>query len=84
MSIAHPEPVESVSSTLREDGAHEESELGNYAHASGKNNEYPLELARTKSIAETLSLPREIIFVAIVCSAQLLTRELFTHAQIHE
>ncbi|KAL5370880.1 hypothetical protein PMIN06_012823 [Paraphaeosphaeria minitans] len=33
-----------------------------------------MELARTKSIAETLSLPREIIFVAIVCSAQLLTQ----------
>jgi hypothetical protein len=38
-----------------------------------------LELARTKSVAETLSLPREIIFVAIVCSAQLLTRKYFLH-----
>ena len=36
---------------------------------------YEMDLARTKSIAETLSLPREIIFVAIVCSAQLLTRK---------
>lgn len=34
-----------------------------------------LELSRTKSIAETLSLPHEIAFIATVCSAQLLTRE---------
>jgi hypothetical protein len=39
-----------------------------------------MELARTKSIAETLSLPREIIFVAIVCSAQLLTRKAVFHS----
>lgn len=36
---------------------------------------HEMDLARTMSIAETLSLPREIIFVAIVCSAQLLTRK---------
>lgn len=39
----------------------------------------PLELTRTKSIVETLSLPHEIVFVAIVCSAQLLTRESCSH-----
>ncbi|KAF1975703.1 MFS general substrate transporter [Bimuria novae-zelandiae CBS 107.79] len=33
-----------------------------------------MELKRTTSIAETLSLPREIIFVTIVCSAQLLAQ----------
>lgn len=31
-------------------------------------------LARTKSIAEQLSLPHEIAFVAIVCMAQFFTR----------
>lgn len=51
--------------------------------SDGENRENEMELARTKSIAETLSLPREIIFVAIVCSAQLLTRKAhisFRHA----
>lgn len=43
---------------------------------SGGEKRREMELARTMSIAETLSLPREIIFVAIVCSAQLLTRKL--------
>jgi len=44
--------------------------------SSSENNDkaQPLDLTRIESIADTLSLPREIIFVAIVCSAQLLTR----------
>jgi len=42
-------------------------------HEAGERNE--MELARTKSIAETLPLWREIIFVAIVSNAQLLTRK---------
>lgn len=32
-------------------------------------------LARTKSIAEKLSLPHEIAFVSLVCMAQFFTRE---------
>lgn len=39
-----------------------------------------MDLTRTKSIVETLSLPREIGFVAIVCSAQLLTRKTVFHS----
>ena len=41
--------------------------------AESQQNE--MQLARIKSVAGTLSLPREIIFVAIICSAQLLTRK---------
>ena len=34
-----------------------------------------LDLVRTKSIAETLALPHEVAFVAIVCMAQFFTRK---------
>jgi hypothetical protein len=37
-------------------------------------------LAKTKSIAETLSLPHEIAFVSIVCMAQFMTRTLLSLA----
>lgn len=37
-----------------------------------------MDLTRTMSIAETLSFPREAIFVSIVCSAQLATRKYIT------
>jgi hypothetical protein len=52
---------------------------GDVVPSEGKEGN-EMELARTKSIAETLSLPREIIFVAIVCSAQLLTRKAVLHS----
>lgn len=44
-----------------------------FASPEEKTND--MNLARTVSIAETLSFPHEAIFVAIVCSAQLATRE---------
>jgi hypothetical protein len=34
-----------------------------------------LEMAKTKSIAETLSLPHEIAFVTVICMAQFMTRK---------
>jgi hypothetical protein len=49
--------------------------------SDAESQENEMQLARTKSVAETLSLPREIIFVAIICSAQLLTRK--AHVLLH-
>ncbi|KAK3208605.1 hypothetical protein GRF29_77g1274899 [Pseudopithomyces chartarum] len=49
------------------------SECGR-CESDAESQENEMQLARTKSVAETLSLPREIIFVAIICSAQLLTQ----------
>lgn len=45
-----------------------------------EDEENDMDLTRTKSgvsIAETFSLPREIIFVATICMAQVMTRKSF-------
>lgn len=50
---------------------------GNVQATSGEQREGESPVARTEtntSIAETLSLPHEIAFVGLVCTAQLTTR----------
>jgi hypothetical protein len=61
-----------------------ENEEALASNSANQEKEDTLELGRTKSVAESLSLPREIIFVAIVCSAQLLTREYFLYKYDNE
>jgi hypothetical protein len=44
-------------------------------------------LVRTKSavsIAETLSLPRELLFVSVICMAQFMTRKYTLHPLIND
>ncbi|KAF2269522.1 MFS general substrate transporter [Lojkania enalia] len=68
----------SASSNVRLDLEYAEPTMSDTTNSPTETDEAakddPIELTRTKSIAETLSLPREILVVAIVCSAQLLTQ----------
>ena len=54
------------------DNDHEISQIQPDEHEDSKGNDTPL--TRTKSIAETLSLPHEIAFVSTVCMAQFFAR----------
>jgi hypothetical protein len=58
----------------------EKEELGNHGEGNtdlGAEQGEDLERSKsTKSIAETLSLPREAAFVFVICMAQFMTRSL--------
>jgi hypothetical protein len=63
------------------DNDHDDDHMQQVATGQCHENDEPIakaSLARTNSIAETLSLPHEIAFVAIVCMAQFFTRRLPT------
>lgn len=93
VSMEHPgeRPLRNVpllASTPKKE-EEDETEISRSASLSPTETEVPppsndtpqsdgLDLSRTKSIAQTLSLPHEIAFVALVCGAQL-----FTRAPIH-
>lgn len=57
-----------------------EKEGDQSADTDGSDGRHDIVKTETNtSIAETLSLPREILFVAVICLAQLFTRTYRTH-----
>ncbi|KAB2100720.1 Drug resistance protein [Alternaria gaisen] len=75
-----PDPtVEKLSSPPDSDldysDSHEDMDRHSFhASAHGSKQHQDLELAKTKSIAETMSPMREILFVGLLCSAQFVTQ----------
>jgi hypothetical protein len=60
------------SSTIAQHTAHQNTNFSNDPSADRKNDD--LELSKTKSIAQTLSPLHEVLFIAILCSAQFVTQ----------
>jgi len=54
--------------------SHEDMDRRNSAHSAHASKQQDLELAKTKSIAETMSPLREAFFVGLLCSAQFVTQ----------